>query len=86
MSDEAYQAIATPAMQRLGSPAFRSADFCSLNRGEAIMTLKVERPAAGGRMIARHDGAIVFVAGAIPGEVVEAEVEKVQRGTVWAAA
>ena len=35
-------------------------------------------------MIARHDGAIVFVAGAIPGEVVEAEVEKVQRGTVWA--
>ena len=35
-------------------------------------------------MIARHDGSIVFVAGAIPGEVVEAEVEKVQRGTVWA--
>lgn len=35
-------------------------------------------------MIARHDGAIVFVSGAIPGEVVEAEIEKVQRGTVWA--
>lgn len=35
-------------------------------------------------MIAKHDGAIVFVAGAIPGEVVEAEVEKVQRGTGWA--
>ena len=35
-------------------------------------------------MIARHEGAIVFVAGAIPGEVVEAEVEKVQRGTGWA--
>lgn len=35
-------------------------------------------------MIARHDGAIVFVSAAIPGEVVEAEVEKVQRGTVWA--
>ena len=35
-------------------------------------------------MIARHDGAIVFVSGAIPGEVVEAEVEKTQRGTVWA--
>ena len=35
-------------------------------------------------MIARHDGAIVVVAGAIPGEVVEAEVEKVQRGTGWA--
>jgi 23S rRNA (uracil1939-C5)-methyltransferase len=37
-------------------------------------------------MIARHDGAIVFVSGAIPGEVVEVEVEKVQRGTVWAIA
>ncbi len=35
-------------------------------------------------MIARHDGAVVFVAGAIPGEVVEAEVEKVQRGVAWA--
>lgn len=36
-------------------------------------------------MIARHEGAVVFVSGAIPGEVVEAEIEKVQRGTVWAA-
>jgi len=36
-------------------------------------------------MIARHDGAIVFVSGAIPGEVVNAEIEKVQRGTAWAA-
>jgi 23S rRNA (uracil1939-C5)-methyltransferase len=35
-------------------------------------------------MIARHEGTIVFVSGAIPGEVVEAEVEKVQRGTAWA--
>jgi 23S rRNA (uracil1939-C5)-methyltransferase len=56
-----------------------------MNRGERYR-LTVERPAAGGRMIARHDGLIVFVSGAIPGEVVEAEVEKVQRGTVWAAA
>ena len=52
-------------------------------RGERLR-LTIERPAAGGRMIARHDGAIVFVSGAIPGEVVDAEVEKVQRGTVWA--
>jgi len=52
-------------------------------RGDRL-TLIIERPAAGGRMIARHEGAIVLVAGAIPGEVVEADVEKVQRGTVWA--
>jgi 23S rRNA (uracil1939-C5)-methyltransferase len=56
-----------------------------VKRGERYR-LTIERPAAGGRMIARHEGAIVFVSGAIPGEVVEAEVEKVQRGTVWAAA
>jgi len=54
-------------------------------RGEKYR-LTIERPAAGGRMIARHDGAIVFVSGAIPGEVVEAQVEKVKRGTVWAVA
>jgi 23S rRNA (uracil1939-C5)-methyltransferase len=54
-----------------------------MKRGDRL-TLAIERPAAGGRMIARHDGAIVFVAGAIPGEVVDAEVEKVQRGTGWA--
>ena len=48
------------------------------------LTLQIDRPAAGGRMIARHEGAIVLVSGCIPGEVVEAEVEKVQRGTGWA--
>lgn len=56
-----------------------------MTRGERY-TLTIERPAAGGRMIARHEGAIVFVSGAIPGEIVEAEVEKVQRGTAWAIA
>ncbi len=35
-------------------------------------------------MIARHDGAIVLVSAAIPGEKVEAVIEKVQRGTGWA--
>ena len=54
-----------------------------MKRGDRLR-LTVERPAAGGRMIARHEGAIVFVAGAIPGEVVDAEIEKIQRGTAWA--
>jgi 23S rRNA (uracil1939-C5)-methyltransferase len=48
------------------------------------LTVTIEKPAAGGRMIARHDGAIVLVSGAIPGEVVDVAVEKVQRGTAWA--
>ena len=50
----------------------------------STLVLTIEKPAAGGRMIARHEGAVVLVAGAIPGETVEARVERVQRGTVWA--
>ncbi len=49
-----------------------------------LLTLTIDRPAVGGRMIARHDGAIVLVAGAIPGERVTARVERVQRRTVFA--
>jgi 23S rRNA (uracil1939-C5)-methyltransferase len=48
------------------------------------VTLRIDKPAAGGRMIARSDGAVVLVAGAIPGEAVEAVIEKIQRGTIWA--
>jgi 23S rRNA (uracil1939-C5)-methyltransferase len=51
----------------------------------STLELLIEKPAAGGRMIARHDGAVILVAGAIPGETVEARVERVQRGTGWAA-
>lgn len=49
-----------------------------------LLTLAIERPAVGGRMIARHGGAVVLVAGAIPGERVTARVERVQRRTVFA--
>jgi 23S rRNA (uracil1939-C5)-methyltransferase len=51
---------------------------------DTTVVLTIEKPAAGGRMIARHEGAVVLVSGAIPGETVEARVERVQRGTVWA--
>lgn len=44
----------------------------------------MERAVAGGRMLARHEGQVVFVAGAIPGERVRAEVEKAQGGVLFA--
>ena len=34
------------------------------------LTLKIEKPAAGGRMIARLNGQVILVSGAIPGETV----------------
>lgn len=36
--------------------------------------VEVERPAVGGAMLARHEGEVLFVEGAIPGEVVSARV------------
>ena len=38
-----------------------------------------EKPAAGGRMLARHEGQVVFVLGGIPGERVRVHVERVTR-------
>ena len=50
----------------------------------ARVTLDAERPVAGGWMLARHDGQVVLVAGAIPGERITARVTRVARGTVYA--
>jgi len=41
--------------------------------------LVVEKPAAGGRMIARLDGQVVLVSGAVPGERVLARVERTEK-------
>lgn len=41
--------------------------------------LSIEKPAAGGRMIARHEGQVVLVLGAIPGERVLAHIDKADR-------
>lgn len=51
---------------------------------DARLTLSIEKPAAGGRMLARHEGRVVLVAGAIPGEQVIARVERTQGGVVFA--
>jgi len=51
---------------------------------DTVLDLTVERAVAGGRMLARHEGAVVLVAGAIPGERVRARVDRVSRGTTWA--
>src|SRR2546422_718612 len=50
-----------------------------------IVTLTIEKPAAGGRMIARVDGQVVLVDGAIPGGRVSARIERVGGGVAFAA-
>ena len=48
-------------------------------RGE-LLTLDVESLAYGGKGVARRDGYVVFVAGALPGDRVRAEVTRAKRG------
>jgi 23S rRNA (uracil1939-C5)-methyltransferase len=48
------------------------------------LPLVIEKPAVGGRMIARVDGQVVLVSGAIPGERVLARVERVSRRVAYA--
>lgn len=48
-----------------------------------IIPLTIEKPAAGGRMIARADGQVVLVSGAIPGEQVMTRIERIGRGVAY---
>lgn len=50
----------------------------------SLLTLDIEKPAAGGRMLARHHGQIVLVWGAIPGERVTARVDRVTKSVAFA--
>jgi 23S rRNA (uracil1939-C5)-methyltransferase len=52
----------------------------------SILTLDVEKPTAGGRMLARHHGQVVLVWGAIPGERVTARVDRTTKSVAFASA
>ena len=49
-----------------------------------LLAIVPEKPAAGGWMLARHEGMVVLVAGAIPGEPARARVERVERSLAFA--
>lgn len=51
---------------------------------DSLIELIAEKPVAGGRMLARHEGQIVLVSGAIPGERVRARIERTTRGVAFA--
>lgn len=55
----------------------------SLSPGQEL-ELTIDKPAAGGRMIARHEGQIVLVLGAVPGERVLARVDRTEKHLAFA--
>jgi 23S rRNA (uracil1939-C5)-methyltransferase len=54
-----------------------------LTTGQELEVL-VEKPASGGRMIARHGGEVLLIAGAIPGERVVARVTRAEKRVAFA--
>jgi 23S rRNA (uracil1939-C5)-methyltransferase len=59
----------------------------SVTAGQAprdVVSVDVERPVAGGRMLARHDGRVLLVDGALPGERVQVRVTHQAGGATFA--
>ena len=54
-----------------------------LNPGDQV-DLRLEKPASGGRMIARHEGEVVLVSGGIPGERVIARITRAEKRVAFA--
>jgi tRNA/tmRNA/rRNA uracil-C5-methylase (TrmA/RlmC/RlmD family) len=50
----------------------------------SLIEIDIDKPAAGGRMLGRHEGLVVLVSGAVPGERVRARIERVARGLAYA--
>ena len=88
MSAEAFAAAVQSATDRQlrDAAGLPHARYWRSERGmpPRELTLTIEKPAAGGRMIARREGQVVLVAGAIPGERVRADVEQVRGGVMYA--
>jgi 23S rRNA (uracil1939-C5)-methyltransferase len=54
-----------------------------VKRGD-FLTVTPDKPAAGGRMVARHEGLVLLVAGAITGEPARVRVERVEKSLAYA--
>src|SRR5207245_4368665 len=49
-----------------------------------MLALDIEKPVGGGRMLARVEGQVVLVGGAIPGEHVRGRIERIGKGVAYA--
>lgn len=50
----------------------------------SLIELDIDKAAAGGRMLGRHEGQVVLVWGAVPGERVQARIERIGKGVLYA--
>jgi 23S rRNA (uracil1939-C5)-methyltransferase len=48
-----------------------------------MVSLRIEKPAAGGSMIARADGQVILVAGVVPGERATIRIDRVGKGVAY---
>ena len=53
-----------------------------LTAGQTL-TVTIEKPAVGGRMIARVNGQVVLVSGAVPGERVRIRIDRIGKGVAY---
>ncbi len=85
MAPETYEQSRRAAVDRLlaGAPQASARRVRMIQTG-SILTLDIEKPAAGGRMLARHHGQVVLVWGAIPGERVTARVDRTTKSVAFA--
>src|SRR4051794_28423643 len=67
-----------------GSSCRRSPSRDAMLKPGDALALTVEKPVAGGPMIARHEGRVILVSGAIPGERVNARLTRVSKGVAHA--
>src|SRR4051794_14815564 len=70
-------------MTRSRSKATEGVGAATLGQG-SVVDVTVEKPASGGRMIARHEGRVLLVAGAIPGERVRVRIDRVEKRLAFA--
>ena len=47
------------------------------------VSLRIEKPAAGGWMIARSDGQVILVSGVVPGELATVSIDRIGNGVAY---
>src|SRR5437764_340317 len=75
---------ALPRMTHCSTAASAAAPQTTMISLNGTIELLVDKPAAGGRMVARANGQVILVAGAIPGERVMARMQRMSKGVAFA--